>query len=175
MSAEAIKAAASGETEPGTISQAGVTDDAIKAALAKLDPANEDHWTNEGKPAMAAVNALLPTHITRDRLEAVAPDFSRPERPAEGASSSGDAGGAGAGAGSEEPQPPVGDPQSPVGDDPGLSNGGESGEGEIAPVAVEPGSNHSESFEAHVLSRLDALEADQAYLRKTFGWPTKDA
>lgn len=78
MTAKSVLESALGGTAPGTLSQAATTDDHIKAALAKLDPANDDHWTSDGKPAMAALNALLPAEITRSRLEEVAPDFARP-------------------------------------------------------------------------------------------------
>jgi len=143
-----ITAAASGETAAGTMSQAATTDGAILEALKKLDPDNDEHWTNTGKPAMEAVNALLPAAITRARLDEVAPDFSRPEPEAEAsAASSGEsnAGGAGAEQGGEEPQS-------------GVSHTG---------GAVE------ESYTSHE-DRIGALEADIAFLRKQFGWPTKN-
>lgn len=78
MTAKSVLESATGETAPGTLSQAATLDSDIKAALAKLDPANDTHWTSDGKPAMAALNVLLPAEITRARLEGVAPDFARP-------------------------------------------------------------------------------------------------
>lgn len=78
--ADDIKAAASGETAPGTMSQAATLDSDITAALAKLDPKDDTHWTSDDKPAMDALNALLPAAITRKRLEEVAPDFKRPSQ-----------------------------------------------------------------------------------------------
>lgn len=136
-----ILAAASAETEPGALSQAATTDNDILIALNKLDPANEDHWTSTGKPAMDAVNALLPAPITRARLDEVAPDFSRPEAPSSGDAGDGAVGSDGAGdvGGDEQPTPDVSD--------------------KTAQVSVE--------------GRVSDLEADIAFLRKQFGWPTK--
>lgn len=174
---DSITAAASGETDPGTLSQAAVTDDMINDALNKLDADNDDDWTTIGKPAMEAVNAHLPTPITRARLDEVAPDFSRPEP----ASEDGDAGdegnptGTGAVDGDEEPQSfilaplkvegqpsPTGDPLDP----PEVS-------GLPAPGSLRE--EGEERWEDMVERRLTMLEADNAFLRKTFGWPTKDA
>lgn len=78
MTAKSVLESATSETAPGTLSQAATTDTMIVEALGKLDPANDEHWTADGKPAMVALNALLPAEITRARLEEVAPDFARP-------------------------------------------------------------------------------------------------
>ena len=48
----------------------------ILAALAALDPHNDEHWTSAGLPSMAAVIALA-GEVTRRQVEAVAPEFSR--------------------------------------------------------------------------------------------------
>lgn len=48
----------------------------ILAALAALDPHNDEHWTSVGLPSMAAVIALA-GEVTRRQVEAVAPEFSR--------------------------------------------------------------------------------------------------
>lgn len=54
--------------------------DSIKAALAKLDPANDDHWTAAGLPAVGAVKEITgSTTLTRDDIGAAVPDFERPE------------------------------------------------------------------------------------------------
>lgn len=75
---DSIKAAASGETAPGTLSEGATTDAMILAALDRLDPTDDTQWTEAGLPAMEAINALLPASITRKRLEEVAPGFVRP-------------------------------------------------------------------------------------------------
>jgi hypothetical protein len=50
----------------------------IQAALAKLDPANPDHWTNDGAPRMGAVEELVGTKsVTRADVAKAAPNFSR--------------------------------------------------------------------------------------------------
>ena len=47
-------------------------------AVRALDPANDDHWTKSGQPAMKAVEALVGSDsVTRDEVEAVAPGFDR--------------------------------------------------------------------------------------------------
>jgi hypothetical protein len=48
----------------------------ILAALAALDPHNDEHWTSAGLPSMAAVTAMA-GEVTRRQVEAVAPEFSR--------------------------------------------------------------------------------------------------
>jgi hypothetical protein len=49
----------------------------ILAALAALDPKNDERWTSAGLPSMAAVIALADGEVTRRQVEAVAPEFSR--------------------------------------------------------------------------------------------------
>lgn len=51
----------------------------INAALAKLDGTNDEHWTQSGKPAVAAVQVEGKT-VTRELIEAAAPDAKRPEQ-----------------------------------------------------------------------------------------------
>lgn len=52
----------------------------IIAALAKLD-ANEDaHWTKGGAPQVKVIEELLGEAITREDINAVAPDFTRVTR-----------------------------------------------------------------------------------------------
>lgn len=51
---------------------------AIKEALAKLDPANENHWTSDGLPRIEAVRLLAADQsITRDMITAESPGFKR--------------------------------------------------------------------------------------------------
>lgn len=50
----------------------------IAAALKRLDPANDDHWTADGKPAMRAVEAILGrSDVTRSDVTAALPGFDR--------------------------------------------------------------------------------------------------
>lgn len=54
--------------------------DSIKAALAKLDPANDDHWTAAGLPAVGEVKILTSSAtLTRADIEAADAAFVRPE------------------------------------------------------------------------------------------------
>jgi hypothetical protein len=51
----------------------------ITAALAKLDPANNDHWTDEGFPKTGVVQRFANDQsIKRQDIQAAAPDFVRP-------------------------------------------------------------------------------------------------
>ncbi len=55
-----------------------MTTDAIRNALALLDPSNDEHWTKGGHPAMAAVQALAGDEtITRAMIATVAPELTR--------------------------------------------------------------------------------------------------
>ena len=50
----------------------------LEAALRKLDPNNDEHWTKSGKPAVAAVEQFYGSaDITRTDIEAAIPDFDR--------------------------------------------------------------------------------------------------
>lgn len=54
---------------------------AVLAAVQGLDPDRDDHWTKDGLPAMEAVEAALGVRasvLTRDDVDAAAPDFRRP-------------------------------------------------------------------------------------------------
>ena len=52
--------------------------DDITAAIDLLDPANDEHSTNAGLPAVDAVSALVGRTVTRAEINAAAPDFMRP-------------------------------------------------------------------------------------------------
>jgi len=53
-------------------------DEAIKAALSKLDPANDEHWTSGGLPSMPVMKELVgKSDLTRAEVAAVAPGFDR--------------------------------------------------------------------------------------------------
>jgi len=56
------------------------TPQSVQAALAQLDPAEDEDWTSDGKPAMDRIKALTGSAtITRDELNAMFPDFRRLE------------------------------------------------------------------------------------------------
>ena len=72
--------------EPGTWPQSyepqSVGDDAVKTAVLKLDPSDDDHWVNtgahKGKPKLAAVEqAFGKAGLTRADIEAVLPNWNR--------------------------------------------------------------------------------------------------
>lgn len=51
----------------------------IKEALGKLDPKNNSHWNDDGKPSMDIMKTLLKTDtITRAQIDADNADFLRP-------------------------------------------------------------------------------------------------
>lgn len=50
----------------------------VAAALKRLDPNNDEHWTADGKPAMRAVEAILGrSDVTRSDVSAALPGFDR--------------------------------------------------------------------------------------------------
>lgn len=55
----------------------------ILSALAKLDVANDDHWTGDGLPRVDVIETLLGSKITRAEVTAAARSFNRlsPELP----------------------------------------------------------------------------------------------
>lgn len=54
------------------------TTDEIKAAVDLLDGKNEAHWTKAGLPAVEAVAEITGKAVTREAIEAAAPDAKRP-------------------------------------------------------------------------------------------------
>lgn len=71
-----------GQSDAGNDSEpAGIdpTDPMVKAVM-KLDPAKDEHWTSQGKPAMAAIeSAYGSADITRADVDKVLPDWDRPK------------------------------------------------------------------------------------------------
>jgi len=58
--------------------QQALGNERLAAALQKLDPENDEHWTKLGKPAMAALEQFYgSTDFTRADVEAAIPDFNR--------------------------------------------------------------------------------------------------
>lgn len=49
----------------------------IKAALATLDPFDDDHWTADGAPTIAAVSAAFGDKVTRKEITEADPLFTR--------------------------------------------------------------------------------------------------
>ena len=75
--AEAKRAAA--EKEAAEKEAAAKEPDHVRAALDRLDPADDEHWTGAGKPAMDIVKELTGSAtLTRAELDAIAADFKRP-------------------------------------------------------------------------------------------------
>lgn len=58
-------------------------------ALKKLDSANDNHWTTDGKPKVDTVKFLAGGTVTREDIDAVAPDFTRDNRVVKGEEESG--------------------------------------------------------------------------------------
>lgn len=57
---------------------ASISDDDIRGALDKLDPANDSDWTQDGKPAMKAIEGLVKTDVvSRKDIERIRPHFKR--------------------------------------------------------------------------------------------------
>lgn len=159
--ADQIKEAAAAGTSEGALSAASQTEPrndpmSLAAALAALDPENDEHWTTAGKPAMAAVEALMgDVSITRAQVEDAYPDFSR-----EAARGSAEPAAAGV---IPEPGTNGSDHAEAGEDDPEPAR-----DGNYQGLADAPRDNAVAGLEA----RIAALEADLTYLRRLFGWPT---
>lgn len=73
----------------------------ILAALAQLDPLDDDQWTTDGSPKVETVSALVGETVKRQDIVNAAPDFNREKASAgdsgEGGNGSGDGDGAGEG------------------------------------------------------------------------------
>lgn len=79
---EATEGAGHAEPKPGTAepgrSDQGHGQSPIAAALSKLDPSDDEHWTADGKPKMLALEAFFGrSDITRAQVEQAAPGYTR--------------------------------------------------------------------------------------------------
>jgi hypothetical protein len=138
----------------------------LKQALKTLDPSNDEHWTTGGLPRMEVLEALVGKELTRADVEEVAPDLKR----------------------STAPELKVADPppadndhvaegadQFPVG-----TGGGGPGAASLGEVQGGGGGGAGRDIGdgkkvGGIEGRVAELEADLAYLRKQFGWPTRSA
>ncbi len=67
-----------GDAGQGQQTPPPLTDSRLKAAVMALDPANDEHWTGQGLPAMSAVEAAYGSaDITRNDVEAECPGWTR--------------------------------------------------------------------------------------------------
>jgi hypothetical protein len=80
--------------------------DKIKDALSKLDPANDNHWTQDGLPRLDTIKILSgDPSLSREAVTAANPEFNRES--AQAAASAAQAGGATTPAAPTEPTPPA--------------------------------------------------------------------
>lgn len=67
-----------GDAEPGPAAEGDGHEGPVAAALKRLDPENDEHWTADGKPKMSALEALMGrADITRAQVDAAVPGFNR--------------------------------------------------------------------------------------------------
>ena len=60
------------------VPRADLLDQDILAAVQSLDPNKDEHWTEAGKPAMAAVEGIMEDdRVTRADVERLAPKYDR--------------------------------------------------------------------------------------------------
>lgn len=69
----------------------------ILAALAQLDPLDDDQWTTDGSPKVETVSGLVGETVKRQDIINAAPDFNREKASAGDEGSEGDNGGSGEG------------------------------------------------------------------------------
>lgn len=95
--AERARARQYGEAEQTTQHKVPVRAEQIQAALNRLNPENDNDWTESGQPAIVALNRELliagvsPDTTSRAEVRSIAPEFMRPKQEETGAAS--DAGG----------------------------------------------------------------------------------
>lgn len=67
---------------PQTLAAAANPDYRVETALNRLDPADDQHWTENGLPAMVVVNELAGPGepLTRADVHTFDPSFRRPEQ-----------------------------------------------------------------------------------------------
>lgn len=72
-----------GASAPTEVRLPGVNAEKLKASLLALDPANDDHWTQIGRPSLTAVAEIYGgAGLKRADLEAVLPGYNRKARSA---------------------------------------------------------------------------------------------
>lgn len=66
------------DSEDGASKTEGEVNTKLLEAVMKLDPANDEHWTQSGEPAIAAVEVVYGSAgIKRADIKAVAPNYNR--------------------------------------------------------------------------------------------------
>lgn len=55
----------------------GESERSLRQALAELNPDNDDHWTQGGRPSLSALQAQLHRPVTRAEVDRAAPRFDR--------------------------------------------------------------------------------------------------
>ena len=131
----------------------------ILAALAQLDPLDDDQWTTDGSPKVETVSALVGETVKRQDIVNAAPDFNREKASAgddsgEGDNGSGDGDGSGEGAGD-------GTDGDQGGDQPGNADG----------TTDQPGAGDDEEAQLNLDDDVDLPEREmspaefQAWLR----------
>lgn len=149
-SQQSVTQAAKSGTSDAALSQASETTPRVEkmtlaAAVASLDPENEEHWNQDGSPKMSVLEDLTGGNLTRADVDAEFPGLKRDTL-------------ANADAGDQPPQ-----------DNDHVEVGAE----QFATAVGEQAAEHDKTKPPTVEDRLASLEADQAFLRSTFGWPTK--
>lgn len=127
----------------------------LAEALASLDPANDDHWTADGKPRMEVLEDLTGGNLTRADVDG-ASELTRETAREKQAVGEGDVG--------------------ELGDVLGNNDQVEAAEGlspETEAAIAEQAQEHDAAPERAKLSH-DELEDYVAALAKQFGWPTKE-
>lgn len=75
---EAAKKAAEDAAAAAALGEGGSGEPKTLAEVIQdLDPANEDHWSARGLPAVEAVSKLFGKDVSRADIEAAAPDYTR--------------------------------------------------------------------------------------------------
>ncbi len=76
-----LRLGASSQSNPDPAdTKAADLDEAVRAAVRALDPANDDHWTQAGLPAMRAVEQSVGNRgVSREDINRLMPGYERPQ------------------------------------------------------------------------------------------------
>lgn len=135
----------------------------IKAALAQLDPLDDDQWTADGAPKVETVAALVGEAVKRQDIVNAAPDFNR-EKAAKGdddSSSDGGDGGQGEGGDGDEQSQEQPNPDQPEQSEPEANAGEGEDEDDLDLQDISDEALEKEFTEAEFLEYLRQVPKEE--------------
>lgn len=149
---------------PDALSQAAETEPRrdpmdLASAISLLDPENPEHWTADGKPKMAVLEDLTNGNLTRAEVEDTFPGFTRDTARAKDQQQ----------ADAEALTSAAPQPESAM-----VATAPMGSAGFVGAFVNDREGETPQEYTRRLEDRVAFLEAELAFLRKTFGWPTKE-